>query len=135
MKTSRKRHIIILTAIAIVGLLATITTLPGTQNFQAQLKIAENSCEKLTVSTLNQQAVIANQPNTLTLQTTPSNFDGSFTYLTTSGTFDDLHGNKEAIIQTTEKTVNFSGAEKGAIITIQADGENNENCLATLTIQ
>lgn len=102
------------------------------QNTQLHGTSAE--CQKLDAITLPQSPIPANTPAIIALSTTPENFSGTFTYSSNSGSLNDGQGNIGSYIQTSAKKITYSGGDDSTMITIQADGEQNKNCLLAIPV-
>lgn len=99
-----------------------------------QLHETSGECQKLDAITLPQSPIPANTPAVIALSTTPENFSGTFTYSSNSGSLNDGRGNIGSYIQTAAKKITYSGGDDGTMITIQADGEQNKNCLLAIPV-
>lgn len=132
----------VLGGLVIVIILALI--LPNTKLFQASLQggIAQNatqqasngSCQQITTLTLPQSPLPANTPAIIAITTVPPDFAGSFTYSASSGNFDDGNGNTGSYIVSPFKKVTYSGGDGGTNVTIQATGQGNTGCVATIPV-
>lgn len=114
---------------------------PNSGLFQANLQqttqlhnAGTTTCQQLNTITLPQSPIPANTSAAIAVNTTPENFTGTFTYSASSGSLNDGQGNIGSYIQTSSKKVSYSGGDDGTIITIQAQGEANKNCIATIPI-
>lgn len=142
MKTKQKQHpwktIAGLTGITLIIVLGLI--MPNSGIFQGDLQQstglhnAAANCQKLNIIALPKSPLPDNTPSVLAITTTPENFVGTFTYEASSGNLNDEHGQIGSYIKTAGKKVSYSGGEDGTTITIQANGEGNNNCLATIPV-
>lgn len=127
-----------LSGLALIIVLALVV--PNSGLFQAnlpqsvQLRNAAPNCQQLNIIALPQSPLPANTPGIIAVTTVPENFAGSFTYSASSGNLNDELGNTGSYIQTAAKKINYSGGDDGTMITIQAQGEANKNCLATVPV-
>src|SRR5579883_1441824 len=103
-------------------------------DFSQQLHSASSGCQKIDAIVLPGNPIPANTPAAIAISTTPDSFTGPFTYSASSGNFNDGQGNIGSYIQTSNKKVNYSGGEDGTTVTIQAQGNNNSNCVVTIPV-
>jgi hypothetical protein len=114
-----------------------VVVLSGNGNiFQAKLGLrsAAPSCESIEAVTLPMAPLSAETGALIRIKVQPADFQGTFSVATDSGFLDDLAGQRDSFIETSEKNISFSGGEGGSTITIQAQGEGNEHCSTTIPI-
>lgn len=124
---------------ALVGLILIIilasSLTPGSV-FQGSIKLnpAAGRCTSLSIKSIP-ASLRSGQAAVIIAQTQPADWQGMMRFSASSGIILDSLGNEGSLIETTDRIVDFSGGSTGDIITIQAAGEGNEGCLATITIQ
>lgn len=141
-KTTINKTVIFLGITNFVLLMALVLIVGNGELFQAKLGTSiptqtsrtEAHCESLTLTSLPEGPLPANTSALISVKTLPENFDGMLSFSASSGTFNDLSGNADSFIETAKTLVSYSGGSADSTITVQAKGEGNEVCIATLPI-
>jgi len=129
--------------LTIVGLAAIILLaliIPASGLFKAKLTQepvsngTTGTCQSIKIVSLPDAPLPAGTSAIISVKVQPENFTGSFSYSAGSGILNDLSGNIGSFINTSEKTVSYSGGDPDSSITIQARGTGNENCVATIPV-
>lgn len=129
-------HVVLLVALAFLmsngGLFQARLNLPVSK--APQEASSSIKCQSLKVLSIPSAPLPPDTSAFISIQAVPEKFQGIFSYSASSGTLNDLKGNANSFIETEQTEVGFSGGSKDSTITIQALGEGNEQCIATLEI-
>lgn len=123
-----------LIGLILVIILATTLTPASVFEGQVSLKPAADICGTVNLKSIP-SPIGTDQSAVIIIASSPDSWNGKFRVSTSSGILSDSLGNEGSIIETPDKILSFGGGEADNVITVQAIGDNNQSCVATLKIQ
>lgn len=140
MKTKNTIQSALLPLISLLGLIAIIilaAALPNLSIYQGNLSLrpaALGGCTSLTLKSIP-SPLRTNQSALIVVETTPPNWAGSFRASASGGLIADSSGSSGSLIESKDKILSYGGGEAKASITVQAEGEGNEQCVGVVEVQ
>lgn len=138
MKTKKYFQTAILPLLSLLGLITVIilaAALPNTSLFQGNLSLrpAAGQCATLTLKSIP-SPLRSNQSALILIETMPADWQGTFHASASGGLISDSNGNGASVLESDEKVLSYGGGEADASITVQAEGEGNEQCVGVVEV-
>lgn len=109
--------------------------IPSSELFQGSLPLRPSAsiCQNISLSSIP-TPIEANKGAIVVIKTEPTDWSGPFRVLSSDGIVKDNLGHEGSFIETNEKVVSFSGGEADTKITVQAIGDENTQCVGSLSV-